>query len=95
MVCSIFVTLDFARRGYVYADPLDVMVAKNCASIITAAVFLYTIDYVRHNGFGGPKSWLPSPCKNNNFPSICVGVAPVGIDPTPTQCTTFTSCVFG
>ena len=95
MVSSVFVTLDFARRGYVYAAPLAVMVAENCASVITATVFLSVIDNGRHNGYGGPKFWLPSPCKNNNFPWTCVGVAPMGLDPTPIQCTTFTRCVFG
>ena len=95
MVCSIFVTLDFARRGYVYAAPLSVVVAVNFASISTATVFLSNIYDGRNNGFGGPNSWLPSPYKINNLPSTCVGVAPMGIDPTPTQCTTFTRCVFG
>ena len=62
MVCSVFVKLDFARRGYLYATPLSVMVAENCASIITATVFFSTIDDGRYNGCGGPNSWLPSPC---------------------------------
>ena len=95
MVHSVFVTLDFARRGYVYATPLAVMVVVDCASIVTVTVFLSTIDDGRHNGCGGPNSWLLSPCKNNNPPSTCVGVAPMGIDPTPTQCKTFTGCVLG
>ena len=59
MVRSVFMTLDFASRGYVYATPLAVMVADSCASVITATVFLSTIDDGRHNGCGGPKSWLP------------------------------------
>ena len=93
MVRSVLVMLDFSRRGYVYADPLAVTVAVNRASVITAAVFLSTVDDVRHNGCGGPNSRLPSPCKNNNFPSTCVGVAPMGRGTTPTQCTNFTRCV--
>ena len=40
MVCSVFVALDFARRGYVYAAPLAVMVAVNCVSVITSTVDL-------------------------------------------------------
>ena len=93
-VCSVFVTLDFSRRGYVYTAPLAVVVAENCAFVITATVFLSTIDDGRRSGCGGPKYWLPSPCKNNNLPSTCVGVAALALDYTPTQCTTFTRCVF-
>ena len=92
MVRSIFVTLGFSMRGYVYAAPLDVMVAENYASVITDTVFLSTIDYGRHNGCGGPNYWFPYPCKNNNFPSAFVGVSPMGLDPTPTQCTNFNKC---
>ena len=95
MVRSVFVTLDFASMGYVYASPLDVIIEVNCDSVVTSTIFLSTIDDDRHNGCGDPNSWLPSPCKNNNFPSTCVGLVPVGIDPTPTQCTTFTRCVLG
>ena len=95
MVCSVFVTSNFARRGYVYAVPLDVMVAENYASVITDTVFLSTIDYGRHNGCRGTNSWLPSPCKNKKVSSTYVGVSLMGIDPTPTQCNTFTGCVFG
>ena len=95
MVHYVFVTLYFDRRGYIYFAPLSVMVADNCASIFNATVFLSTIDDGRHDGYGGPKSLLLSPCKNNNFPLTCVGVAPMGLNPTPTQCTTFTGCVFG
>ena len=95
MVCSVFVTLYFDRRGYIYFAPLSVMVADNCASVFNATVFLSTIDDGRYDGYGGPKSWLLSPCKNNNFPLTCVGVAPMGLNPTPTQCTTFTMCVLG
>ena len=86
--------LDLARSGYVYVAPLLVIVVENCASVITAIVFFSTIDYGRHRGCGGPNSWLPSPCRNKSFPSPCVGVAPTGLVPTPTQCTTFTRCVF-
>ena len=85
MVRSVFVTSNFARRGYVYAVPLDVMVAENCASVITATVFLSKIDAGRHNGCGGPSSWLPFPFKNNNYPSNCVGVGSIPIGATPTQ----------
>ena len=67
MVCSVFVALDFARRGYVYAAPLAVMVAVNCVSVITSTVFLSTIDYGRHNDCGGPNSCLPFPCKKIIF----------------------------
>ena len=67
----------------------------NCASVITTNVFLSTIDDGRHNSCGGLNYWLPSLCKNNNFPSTCVGVALMGIDTTPTQCNTFTRCVLG
>ena len=95
MVFYVFVKLDFARWGYLYATPLAVMVAVNCASVITATVFLSTIDDCRHNGCGGPNSWLPYPCKNNNFSSTFVGVAPMGLYPTPTQFTTLTRCVLG
>ena len=62
MVRSVFMTLDFARRGYVHAAPLAVIVAVNCASVITATAFLSTIDDGRHNGCGGLNSWLSSPC---------------------------------
>ena len=85
MVRSLFMILDFTRRGYVYTDPLAVMVAENCASVITATVLLSTIYDGRNNGCGGPNYWLTSPYENNIFPSTCVGVAPMGIDPTPTQ----------
>ena len=95
MVCSVFVTLDVARRGYVYAAHLAVMVEVNCASVITPTVFLSTIDDGRRSGCGGPKYWLPSPCKKNNLPSTSVGVAALALDYTPTHCTTFNRCVFG
>ena len=95
MVCSLFVKLDFSRRGYVYAAPFDVMVAVNFASIVAATVFQSTIDDGRHNGCGVRNSWFPYPCKKDNFLSTCVGVDPMGLDPTPTQCINFTRCVFG
>ena len=95
VVHSVFVTLYFARRVYAYVSPLAVMVAVNCASIITAAVFFSTIDDGRYTGCVGPNSWLPYLCKNNNSPSTCVGVSQMRLDPTPIHCTTFTGCVFG
>ena len=95
MLCYEFVTLDLARRGYVYIAPLLVIVVENCASVITAIVFFSTIYYGRHRGCGGPNSWLPSPCRNKSFPSTCVGVSLMVLVCTPTQYTTFTRCVFG
>ena len=95
MVLSVFVTLDFSRRGYVYASPFAVMFAVNVYSVVASNVFLSTIYNGRHNGYGGQNYWFPYPCKNNNFLSTCVGVDPMGIDPTSTQCITFTRCVFG
>ena len=63
MVRYVFVTLDFARIGYVYAAPFAAMVAMNCASVIPSTIFFSNVNYGRHNGCGGPKSWLPSPSK--------------------------------
>ena len=83
MICSVFVKLDFTKSGYVYTVYFAVMAAVNCASVVTVTAFVSTINDFRHNSCGGQNSLLTSPCKNNTFPSAFVGVAPMGLDPTP------------